>query len=82
MTGVLPDLSQRRAARAVGLSYLLALAPGIFAEFYVLSRLVVSDNAAQTAINIVAHQRLFRLGISSNLLVTIRGLRPAVRTAR
>ena len=64
-----PDPSQRKAARAVGLSYLLALVPGIFAEFYVLSRLVVSDNAAQTAINIVAHQRLFRLGIASNLLV-------------
>ena len=68
-TAVPPDPSQRKAARAVGLSYLLALVPGIFAEFYVLSRLVVSGNAAQTALNIVAHQRLFRLGIASNLLV-------------
>lgn len=68
-TALPPDPSQRKAARAVGLSYLVALVLGVFAEFYVLSRLVVSGNAAQTALNIVAHQRLFRLGIASNLLV-------------
>jgi hypothetical protein len=50
----------------VGLAYLLALPPAIFAEFVVLGRLVSSD-AAETARNIVAHERLFRLGIASNL---------------
>lgn len=63
------DESQREAARAVGISYLLALVPAIFAEFYVRAQLIVSDNAAQTAQNIVAHERLFRLGIASNLTV-------------
>jgi hypothetical protein len=58
--------SQRTAARVVGLTYLLALPPAIFAEFFVLGRLVSSD-AADTARNIVAHERLFRLGIASNL---------------
>ena len=58
--------SQRTAARVVGLTYLLALPPAIFAEFVVLGRLVSSD-AAETARNIVAHERLFRLGIASNL---------------
>jgi hypothetical protein len=58
--------SQRTAARVVGLTYLLALPPAIFAEFFVLGRLVSSD-AAETARNIVAHERLFRLGIASNL---------------
>ena len=58
--------SQRTAARVVGLAYLLALPPAIFAEFGVLGRLVSSD-AAETARNIVAHERLFRLGIASNL---------------
>jgi hypothetical protein len=61
--------SQRKAARVVGLAYLLALVPAIFAEFYVLDKLIVSDNAAQTALNIMAHERLFRLGIASNLTV-------------
>ena len=61
--------SQRKAATVVGFTYLFALVPAIFAEFYVRDRLVVFDNAAQTALNIVAHERLFRLGIASNLTV-------------
>jgi hypothetical protein len=62
------DPSQRTAARVVGLTYLLALPPAVFAEFFVLGRLVSSD-AAETARNIMAHERLFRLGIASNLVV-------------
>ncbi|HKR08765.1 MAG TPA: DUF4386 domain-containing protein, partial [Gemmatimonadaceae bacterium] len=52
----------------VGLSYVLALAPAVFAEFYVSGRLVSGDVLA-TAQNIIAHERLFRIGIASNLLV-------------
>jgi len=62
------DAIQRRWARVVGFSYVFALVPAVFAEFYVLGRLV-SDNAIVTAQNIIAHERLFRLGIASNLLV-------------
>src|SRR5256884_1553439 len=65
------DESQRKAARVVGFSYLLALPPAIFAEFYVRTRLLAFDNAAQTARNIMAHERLFRLGIASNLTVFV-----------
>ena len=64
---VMIESSQRSAARIVGLAYLLALPPAIFAEFGVLARLIVSDDAAQTARNILAHERLFRLGIACNL---------------
>ena len=60
--------AQRTAARIVGLAYVLALPPAVFAEFGVLGRLVTSD-AAETARNIVTHERLFRLGIASNLTV-------------
>jgi len=63
-----PDAIQRRWARVVGFSYLFALAPAVFAEFYVSGR-IVSDNAIVTARNIIAHERLFRLGIASNLMV-------------
>jgi len=63
------DVIQRRWARVVGFSYVFALLPAIFAEFYVSGRLFVSDNAIATAQNIIAHERLFRLGIASNLLV-------------
>jgi hypothetical protein len=49
------DGSQRKAARVVGLAYLLALPPALFGE------------AAANARNITAHERLFRLGTASNL---------------
>ena len=69
MTTDLIDDSRRQAAKVVGFAYLFALVPAIFAEFYVRGRLVVPDEAAHTAMNIVAHERLFRLGIASNLAV-------------
>jgi hypothetical protein len=63
------DESQRKAAKVVGFTYLLALVPAIFAEFYVRAHLIVFHDAAQTALNIVGHERVFRLGIASNLTV-------------
>jgi hypothetical protein len=63
------DESQNKAAKVVGLAYLFALVPAVFAEFFVRAQLVNFDNAVQTALNIVAHERLFRLGIASNLIV-------------
>ncbi|NIP22703.1 MAG: DUF4386 family protein [Phycisphaerae bacterium] len=62
------DESQRKAARVVGFMYLLFLPFGVFAEFYAFGQLVVYDNAAETARNIMAHERLFRLGIAANLI--------------
>jgi len=63
------DETQRKAARVVGFVYLFALVPAIFAEFIARGQLIVSDDATQTALNIVANERLFRLGIASNLTV-------------
>ena len=63
------DESQRKAATVVGVSYLCALPPAIFAEFYVRTRLIAFENAAETARNILAHEQLFRLGTASNLIV-------------
>jgi hypothetical protein len=63
------DQTQRNAATVVGFAYLFALPPAIFAEFYVRAHLIAFDDAARTARNIIAHERLFRLGIASNLLV-------------
>jgi hypothetical protein len=70
MTVGMPDDTQRTAARVVGAAYLVALVPAVFAEFYVRGQLVVAGNAAQTALNIVAHERLFRLGTAGNLAVS------------
>jgi hypothetical protein len=65
------DDSQRKAAKVVGFCYLFAMAVSIFVEAYARGRLVVPDNAAETARNIVAHERLFRLGIASYLLCMV-----------
>jgi uncharacterized protein DUF4386 len=61
------DDSQRRAARVAGLTYLFGLAAVIVANFGVHERLIVAGDAAQTAHNIMAHERLFRLGIALDL---------------
>jgi hypothetical protein len=63
------DESQIKAAKVVGLVYLLALVPAVFAEFYIFPQLIVHADAAQTALNIIAHERFFRLGVASNLTV-------------
>jgi hypothetical protein len=61
--------SQAKAARLAGLLYLIAMASGLFAEFYVHfpSRLIISGDAA-TASNIMANERLYRVGIANNIV--------------
>ena len=61
------DEAQRKAARVVGVCYLLTNAFGIFAVSYARGRLIVPDDAAQTAANIITHETLFRLGIAGYL---------------
>jgi Domain of unknown function (DUF4386) len=61
------DESQRKAARVVGAVYLFGFV-AVFNEFYVRGRLIVGDNAAETARNIIAHERLFRLGTAIDLI--------------
>src|SRR5207237_9589631 len=61
-----------RTARATGLVYLGVVILWLFVLMYVPSRLFVSDNAAATVGNIVAHQTLFRtyilIGVIAELL--------------
>jgi hypothetical protein len=68
MTAVTIDDTQRRAARVVGFCYLFAMVLAIFGENYVRGSLLVADNATATAQNIMAHERLFRVGIVGELL--------------
>jgi magnesium-transporting ATPase (P-type) len=62
--------SQSKAARLAGILYLIAMATGLFAEFYVHfpSTLVVSGDTAKTAANILAKERLYRIGIANNII--------------
>src|SRR5258706_4604386 len=59
---------QRSAAAVAGYVYLIAMATSIFAEIYARAPLMVRGNAAQTAINIAANERLFRIGSVIHLL--------------
>jgi hypothetical protein len=67
MIGTIGD-SQRKAARVAGFTYLIALAAVVLSNFGVHERLIVAGNAAQTARNIMAHERLFRIGIALDLI--------------
>jgi hypothetical protein len=59
--------AQHTAAKVAGFLYLFTMVTANFAEFYARGRLMVPD-AVQTAKNIAASERLFRLGIISNLI--------------
>src|SRR5450432_3448156 len=65
--------TQIKAARLAGLLYLVAMATGLFAEFYVHfpSSLIVSGDAAKTAANIMANERLYRIGIANNIITFV-----------
>jgi len=54
--------------RFAGLLYVAASLVGFFAMGYVPGRLIVSGSATSTAANILAHDKLFRLGIAGNLI--------------
>ena len=56
-------------ARAAAVCYLLdfAFAPGMIA----LGKIFVADDAARTASNLIAHQALFQLGFSGNLIAIV-----------
>ena len=64
------ETSPLTRARVAGFLYLL-LFPAPFGLIYVPSRLVVPGDAAATANHIMASDSLFRLGIVSNLLISI-----------
>lgn len=66
MTTTIDD-SQRKAARVAGLAYLFTFAIVVYVNFAIHDRLI-ADNAAETARNILAHERLFRIGIVGDLI--------------
>jgi hypothetical protein len=61
--------SINKTARAAGFLYLMMAPLGIFGLMYVPSKLIVPEDAATTANNIMASESLFRLGIVSALLL-------------
>jgi hypothetical protein len=60
--------STKNPGRFAGLLYVLTSIVGFFAMGYVPGKIIVHGNAAATAGNIAAHERLFRLGIAGQLI--------------
>ncbi|HET7750247.1 MAG TPA: DUF4386 domain-containing protein [Terriglobales bacterium] len=68
MTTYPVDPSQQKAAKAAGFSYLITFAIVVYVNFGIHDRLIVAGNAAETARNILAHERLFRVGMAGDIL--------------
>src|SRR6266705_4657956 len=58
----------KKAARTAGAIYLSMILVAPFSMLYVPGKLIVRDNAAATAENILAHETLFRLSIFGDLI--------------
>ena len=62
------EASPQIYARICGALYLYIGVAGLFAEIFVRSKLIVPGDAVATAANISAHELLFRIGFSGELL--------------
>lgn len=62
-------LTLRNAALIVGFCYVLS--PVTFAEFYIFPKLVIAGNMDQTAQNLIAHGKLYVVGILCHLITLI-----------
>jgi hypothetical protein len=62
--------ARRRIARIVGFLYLFTNATAMFA-FSARGKLMIPGDAAQTATNIAASERLFRIGIATELITIV-----------
>ncbi len=71
MTNSTNTTSLRRVALIAGIGLLIMVIAAPFAELFVYPKLVVPDNAAETAKNIIANERLFVSGIFGYLITFI-----------
>jgi hypothetical protein len=68
LTKRIAEASPRFKARIAGVFYLLTILARMFVEIFVRNRLVVSDDAAATATNILAHEPLWRWGFAADII--------------
>lgn len=65
------EAAPRRWGRVAGVSYLITIITGVFAEAIVRGSLVVRDDAAATAVKLMAHESLYRLGLAADLVMLV-----------
>jgi len=71
MASTVIDQSQHKAAKVAGFSFLFAIAIVVFSNLSINFRLIIPDDAAETARNIIANQTLFRINIVGNLIYLV-----------
>ncbi len=71
MTTSAIDGSQRNAARIAGLAYLFSFVTVVSVWLGIFARLIVRGDPVQTAQNILAHERLFRIGIAGDVVYCV-----------
>lgn len=68
MTNLLAETSPSTRGRILAALYLFVIAAGITAQAFISDQLVVRDDAARTAANILANKSLYRLGFTIFML--------------
>jgi hypothetical protein len=68
MTNTFAETSPSRRGRILAALYLFVIMAGVTAQAFISDGLVVSDDAAKTAANILANTSLYRLGFSIFML--------------
>lgn len=74
MRSPLREVSPSTRGRILAALYLFVIAAGVIAQVLISDRLVVRDDAARTAANIVAHRSLYRLGFTIFMLEMVAQL--------
>lgn len=70
----MPAVSPKVKARIAGLLYVICIASGFCAEFFVRDRLVAYGDASRTAANILASPSLYRWGFLADLVSFTTGI--------
>lgn len=68
------NTSPKKYARLGGLLYLINIIFGIFAIAYVEGKIMVADDPAATANNIITHEFLYRLGIAAHIIILLTNI--------
>ncbi len=63
--------SSKMLSKITGIGYLLIFLTGFYANFFVLEKLMIPEDAAATTANIVTHGALFRTGILSFIVMVL-----------
>ena len=71
MTNLITDLSQHKAVTILRILYPIWAVVGLFSIIYVPITLIVVEDAAATASNILANESLFRMGIAGSLITQL-----------